>query len=416
MKHLIKIAALLFSNILLLNACTDSENTSDNKIDYEALYQERFEAYASGAMSGLNVYNPLADVSGSEEYKPLPKATLQTISNDSLKKAISYGAANNSKALLIWKDGVLESETYYDSTDEDTLINSRSLAKPLTTIAIGAAIKTGFIESVDQSASDFITEWQDTPKADILVRHLLDMRSGLLPQGPAKESTHVLNRAYLHPRHAEVIINEYPLVGVPGDRYDYANANSELIAVIIERATGQKYQQWVSQEILQPIGAKGGQIWLNREGGTAHSGCCILLPAETYMRLGILLLQDGVWDGTRLLPDGFVEDMRTPTVQNPHSGMGVYIAGEYIERRGPLNPDIPLGQNLHSEPYLADDLFLFDGNSNQVGYIIPSANLVILRVGGKTKDGEEWDNSYLPNTIIRGIEFSPENAPSPQVQ
>jgi hypothetical protein len=62
-----------------------------------------------------------------------------------------------------------------------------------------------------------------------------------------------------------------------------------------------------------------------------------------------------------------------------------------------------LGAVLHSEPYLAKDLFLFDGNTNQVLYMIPSQNLAILRMGDAPPKSPEWDNSFLPNLILRAI-------------
>jgi len=256
--------------------------------------------------------------------------------------------------------------------------------------------------------ADFISEWRGDPRrSKILVRHLLDMRSGFLPQGPAMTAEDILNRAYLHPRHEQIIIHDYPVVDEPGTRYEYNNATSELVAVLIERATGVRYGEWLSREVLQRIGSPGGTIWVNRPGGTAHSGCCLMLPAEAWLRLGVLLLQDGVWEGKRLLPAGYVQAMRTPTAENPYYGLGVYVAGRYIARRGFANParDAEARRVLHSEPYLADDVFLFDGNSNQVVFIIPSRRLVVLRVGDNPPRGAggEWDNSALPNLLIRGL-------------
>ena len=213
-----------------------------------------------------------------------------------------------------------------------------------------------------------------------------------------------MNRAYLHPRHDEVLINDYPLTHEPGSRYEYSNANAELIAPLIERATGAEYEDWVSQEVLAPLGAPGGQVWMNREGGTAHAGCCWLLPAETWLRLAILLINDGAINGRRLLPDDFVRKMSTATPQNPHAGMGVYVAGHYVKGRGAANPDRDVGETLHSEPYLAHDLFLFDGNSNQVIYIVPSARLVVARLGSRPPAGAEWDNAYLINTVLKGLD------------
>jgi CubicO group peptidase (beta-lactamase class C family) len=278
----------------------------------------------------------------------------------------------------------------------------------MTAIAVGRAMALGKIRSLDQPVADFIPEWRtDERRRLILVRHLLDMRSGFLPQSMSPDPAHILNRAYLHPRHDDIIIREYPVVDAPGSRYEYNNASSEMVAVLIERATGRRYAEFISSEILQPIGAPGGNVWVNRPGGVAHSGCCLMLPAEAWLRLGILLAADGVWESRRLLPAGYVTEMRRPTRENPYYGLGVYVAGEYTPRRGFAHPEREADSRkvLHSEPYLAPDLFLFDGNANQVVYIIPSERLVILRMGDSPPRGEgkEWDNTVLPNTVLRGI-------------
>ena len=412
--------ALLMLSIPFLSACSDKpliaeeiKSATYSAAD-EALYMKRFNSRGKAQATGLKAYDPLAVVKGADNYTALPKSDSRTISDDAMKAAHEYVTDKNSSAFMVWRNGGLETERYFGDFNKDSLIVSKSLAKPVSVIAIGRAIAEGHITSLDQPAADFITEWKGTDKDKILIRHLLDMRSGLLPQGQALEPEHVLNRAYMHPHHDEVIINEYPLVNEPGTRYDYANATAELVAPLIERATGVQYEDWVSAQILKPLGAKGGEIWMNREDGTPHSGCCILLTAETYMRFAVLYLNDGVWGGHRLLPEGFVTEVKTATPQNPHSGMGVYVAGLYVEKRGPLNPDIKLGQNLHSEPYLADDLFLFDGNSHQVAYIIPSADMVILRTGNWMPKGVTWDNSMLPNTLLKGISFPNDRAPKPQ--
>ncbi len=280
---------------------------------------------------------------------------------------------------------------------------SKSLAKPLTAIAIGRAIMLGSIRGLDQPIADFLPELKGTPKAAILVRHLLDMRSGLLDQGYSPDPEHPWNRAYLDPDHGQYIVQSYPLTDAPGSRYAYANAPSELIALVIERATGRRYSEFLSKEVLGPLGAAGGEIWVNRPQGLAHSGCCIKLPAETWLKLGILLLDDGVANGKRLLPSGYVREMRTGTPQNPNFGLGVWLGEPYRERRGFGAPGAPGPQVLHSEPYLDPDLFLFDGNSNQTVHISPKHRLIVLRMGETPPKAPEWDNSTLPNLLIRGL-------------
>ena len=388
--------------------------------DDATVYQRRFDALFSNAAQsgeGLKGYDTMTPVPGAPDPQPLPAAAPheRTIDAAALRAARDYAAAANSLAFIVWRKGKIELAEYFGGADWSTPIVSRSLAKPITVQAVGRALKLGKIDSLDQPVADFIDEWRDSDKRKIRVRHLLDMRSGLLPQGFSLEPDNILNRAYLHPRHEDIIVNEYPLTHEPGSRYEYSNATSDLVAVLIQRATGEKYEEWVSEQVLKPLGAQGGEVWVNRPGGVAHAGCCMLLPAESYLRMAILLLQDGVWDGKRLLPEGYVDEVTTPTPMNPHTGMGVYVAGRYIERRGAANPEVELGRTLHGEPYLAADLFLFDGNSNQVVYIVPSEDLIVLRVGNRPPKEPEWDNAYLPNTLIAGIQRQPGEAlPEPQ--
>lgn len=387
----------------------------------KALYLSRLSAMfgGSGGQNGGLSYDVLEDVPGLTEFSSLPhtdQSKDSTITQDALDTAEAYAGARNSQAFMVWRKGKLEREAYFNGADADTLIVGRSLAKPITVIAVGRAIMEGHIESIDQPVSDFITEWKGTDRESMLIRHLLDMRTGFLRQGMERGAESILNRAYLHPYHDDVIINEYPLTHKPGERYDYSNATSEMVAPLIERATGVRYGEWVSEQILKPLGAKGGQVWLNREGGTAHSGCCIMLPAGTFFRLGMLSYFDGVWDGTRLLPEGYVAETRIATPQNEWAGMGLYVAGKYVETRGAANPDIANMQiTTHAERYLAEDLYLYDGNANQVVYIVPSEDLVILRVGNAPPRDNRWDNSFVPNTIMRGIIRAPgETPPTPQ--
>jgi CubicO group peptidase (beta-lactamase class C family) len=378
----------------------------------EALYLKRFQQLTAAFQTGLGLelYDPLEPVPGAARHRPLPAASdaERTVSPEALERARAYAERNNSIALIVWRKGRIEAAHYFKGHDASRTFASRSLAKPMTAVAVGRAIALGHIRSLEQPVADFVTEWKSDPRrSKIRVRNLLDMRSGFLPQANATTAEDILNRAYLHPRHEQIIIEEYPVVDEPGTQYEYNNATSEMVAVLIERATGQRYGRFLSEQVLKPLGAAGGDIWVNRPGGVAHSGCCLMIPPESWVRLGVLVMQDGVWEGRRLLPEGYVRSMQTGTAQNPYYGLGVYVSGLYTPRRGFARRErIPEAlQVLHSEPYEASDLFLFDGNSNQVVYVVPSQQLVVLRVGDAPprKAGEEWDNTFLPNLLIRGI-------------
>ncbi len=368
----------------------------------EAAYQTRFENMLKAFASGKTTtdYDTEIIFGHNLKVKPLPRSETQDLSPQLLTRLTGYASDYNSDSFMIAQNGHVVSETYFNDVDANTLMNAKSLAKPLGVIAVGRAIKLGFIQSLDQPASDFIIEWKGTDRETIKIKQLLDMTSGLLPQGRATTAENVLNRAYLHPRHEEVIIHEYPLVNVPGARYDYSNANAELVAVIIKRATSQTYPDWLANEVLSPLSAEGGKIWINREGGTAHSGCCVGLTSETFLKLGMLILQKGQWDGREILKPDFVSQMLTPTSQNKYAGMGIYLGRDYKKNRGPGNPNEKgFGDTLHSEPYVDKDIALFDGNGNQVVYIMPSRNIVIMRLGPRPRNEAPWDNAFIPNSV-----------------
>ncbi len=376
----------------------------------DPLYLQRLNLRNS-TRADFDSYDTLESVPGAARERPLaiaraaPAVPLQA----ALSAARAYAATRASSSLIVWHDGRVIEESYFGGGGRGDAILSRSLAKPLATIALGRALALHKLRSLDQPVAGILPEWRADPRrARITMRQMLSMTAGFLPQAVATRPDDILNLSFLHPRHDEYLVHDYPVVDEPGMRYEYNNASYDLVPVLIERATGQRYAQFLSRELLQPLGAAGGTVWVNRPGGTAHGGCCIMVPAQTWLRLGVLLLNDGVWAGRRLLPHGFAAQMATGTAANPYYGLGVFVAGPYIERRAWTHPDrTPRElQVWHSEPYLAGDLFLFDGNGNQVMYIVPSERLVILRTGKsppRATGATEWDNAFLPNTIIRGV-------------
>ncbi|MFN3591128.1 MAG: serine hydrolase domain-containing protein, partial [Thermaurantiacus sp.] len=376
-----------------------------DEAEAERMYLERFRTLMANPGGEATRYEPLEPVRGSETPRVLPVAPPETRGFDPapIVEARAVAEAARSSAFLVWRQGALVEEQYFGDTRAETPLVSRSLAKPLTAIAIGRAIALGHIASLDQPVADFITEWRGTERGPMRIRHLLDMRSGLLAQGFSPEPGDPWSRAYLSPVHERIIVEEYPLTDPPGSIYEYSNVTSELVALVIERASGLRYADFIGREVLAPIGAAGGEVWVNRQGGLAHSGCCILLPARTWLKLALLLKEDGVAQEQRLLPEGYAEEMRQGTEQNPHYGLGVWVAGPYLERRGWANPNRPAPKVLHSEPYLAADTVLFDGNANQVVYIVPSADLVVLRMGAPPPRTPEWDNALFLNRILRGL-------------
>lgn len=385
---------------------TDSRSATRDTAADEALYARRVATFI--ADPGHFPYWPMEPMPGARHWHPLPAAQTPTISAPALEKARAYAQDMGSSALLVWRGGRMEYSWYADGIGPTTPLVSKSLSKPLAAIAVGRAIALGKLTSLDQPLSDFFPDLKGTQKGRILVRHLLDMRSGMLHQGFSKDPRDPLNRAFLDVDFGRSILDSYPMIGEPGTLYSYANAPADLIAMVLERATGRRYGEFVTNEVLRPLGAQGGEIWVGKPGGLAHSGCCATLPAESFLRLAVLLLDDGKWEGRRLLPEGYVAQMRKGTPQNPSFGLGIWLGEPWIERRtfgapGQLGPKV-----LQSEPYLDPAMFMFDGNSNQTVQISPANRLIVLRMGPTppapgAAHPAEWDNTVLPNALIRGL-------------
>ncbi len=374
---------------------------------YMQRYMRMAVSQARGESQAADWYDPVDKVPGAADRR-LPVATLPSVSGAALAAADAYARETKSQGLLVWQGGALQAAKYYGGFRRADLIASKSMAKMVVGIVIGRAIKQGHIKSLDQPVSNFIGEWRGTDKAAPTIRQFLQNSSGIsrFSYNDFKPWSQTM-REYLSDHHEDILLNETRRDYTPGTEYDYSMITSDVLAMVIERATGMRYADYLGEALLVPIGAAGGTVYINRPGGLAHSGCCLMLPAESFVRIGALMARDGVWNGERLLPDGWVKATVTPSPANPKWGLHMWIGSPCVKRLRWFPERSQAVGVLHSECYLADDLFLFDGSGNQAMWIVPSRDLVVLRFGPPPtrRPGEpgEFDNSRLPNTIMRGM-------------
>ena len=163
---------------VVLPAAAMASNTTYSS-EEEALFLKRYAEISNITGRGLEAYAPLEPVAGAR-FVSLPKARSATIAPEALQTAENYAAERGSSALIVWRGGKIEAEHYFNGYDATKPIVSKSLAKPVTALLIGRAIKLGYIKSLDQPVADFITEWKgDASRGQMKIRHLLDMTSGL---------------------------------------------------------------------------------------------------------------------------------------------------------------------------------------------------------------------------------------------
>ncbi len=315
-----------------------------------------------------------------------------------LQAAEAYATQTNSVALLVYHRGVLRHEKYWPGFDRDTITDPFSAHKTVMGLLVGAAIADGFIESIDQPASTWLTEWASDPRRDITLRHLLQMSSGL---DTPPFGTWTGFRITLGSELEKTVLG-LSLAKPPGTDFQYSNASSQLVGIVLERATGKRYAQYLSERFWQRLGAPTAQVWLDREGGMARTFCCLYTTARSWLRVGRLILDGGRVDGQQLVPESWIRAMTTPAPTNPNYGLQIWLGSPPGKERRYNDRTV---KAFHSEPFAREDMIYIDGFGGQRVYIVPSEQLIIVRTGEALLD---FDDAIIPNAILRGLRPAPE--------
>lgn len=323
----------------------------------------------------------------------IPVGPPDTLDPRGLAQAEAYADQMKSVALLVFHRGKLRYEKYWPGFDATTRTNPNSMHKGVLGLAVGAAIADGYIDSVDASASKWITEWRGDAHRDITVRELLQMSSGLeVPVFGTWKSTRILFGSDLQ---AGVLGlgTEAP----HGSEFQYNNASSQVLVMVLERATGKRYAQYLSERVWQRLGAGDAGLWMDRVGGQPRGFCCLFATARDWLRVGRLILDRGRTGDDQLLPAAWIDAMTTPSPRNPNFGMQVWLGSPPAQER-PYNRHTI--KAFHSAPFAAGDIIYLDGFGGQRVYIVPSLELVIVRTGVSST---EFDDAILPNAIIGAV-------------
>jgi hypothetical protein len=350
-------------------------------------WKRYFLALRGSSGPSFQLYEPRERIAGGNE-PPAPRVSpeLESLDRKALESAASYAGEWDSSALIVSRHEHIVFEKYWYGTGFDTVEDGQSFARIVAALAAGAALSLRHIHWPDEPVGDFISEWRADPRGAITVSQLLKMSSGLRSPTPSLNPWSASVRRALGPDILAAAFAE-PLVSKPGDVWVEQSVDPQLLALVIERATGMRYAQFVSQELWRRIGAGDAWLWLDRAGGTAHADCCMLARQGDWIRLAELLIKDGNYRGEEVIRPGWIARMLVPA-----KGNGRY--GSYV-RLGKTNPD-------GVEPYAVGDVFVVEGNAGNRLWLVPSMQLTILRMGRLPRNAAAWDDSRIPNLIIRG--------------
>lgn len=348
--------------------------------------------------------NPFELVQGEGDYViPVATPDTRTVTQEALDEAVAYAQEFNSYTVIAVHNGEVQLEWYAKGRSADQLTESQSMHKTLMGLFVGVAIEDGQIGSVDDPVGKYIEEWRDDPRGDITLKNLMQMSSGL-GQYPFGLNPFNGNMDWLYSGHTlEPLLNTPIADWEQGTRYEYNNLNSELLGLVLERVSGKRYADYLEEKLWRPMGGDRAQVWVDREGGLAHTSCCLAAPAMDWARFGMMLLGKGEVNGNRIVSEAWIDEMTTRSPSANHYGYQTWLGYD--------NPPFPLGSGstapTASEPYLARDTFLTWGRGQQHVWISPSMDLVVLRIGpalGRNPIKAGFDVPKIPNIIVRGIQ------------
>ncbi|MGJ8560033.1 MAG: serine hydrolase domain-containing protein [Litorimonas sp.] len=274
------------------------------------------------------------------------------------------------RAIIVIQDGVILAEDYADGFGPDVPMQSWSMAKSVTQAMTAIAVNQGLLSLSDNA---LMPNWTgDDPRAAIRVADLLHMADGLDFVEDYGDPTSDVTRMLFGSRHMGRAAAKTPLAYSPGTHWAYSSGTSNILSAVLRRAieaSGQNYHEWTYKHLFGPLGMST-PVFETDAGGTFIGSSYLYASPRDWARLGQLYLDDGVWNGRRILPDGTVVYATTPSlpVEAPFYGAHWW-----------LNNPLPDGRQRL--PGLPNDAYFMGGHDVQRVIVIPSKNAVIVRLG-----------------------------------
>ncbi|CAN5242714.1 serine hydrolase [soil metagenome] len=210
----------------------------------------------------------------------------------------TYMQAYRVSGILIIKDGKIVLERYGLGRSERDRWTSFSVAKSVTSTLAGAAIKDGFIKSIDDPVTRYIPELKGTSYEGVTVKHLLTMSSGVKwneDYADAKSDVAAYSAEPIVAGKDPVVtyMGRLPREAPPGTKFLYKTGETDLAGILVARATHKSLAQYTSEKIWKPYGMERDALWMLDSIGHERGGCCMSITLRDYGRLGQFMLEGG---------------------------------------------------------------------------------------------------------------------------
>jgi len=314
-----------------------------------------------------------------------------------LEKAIDASFAEpgvdkprRTRAVVVVHDGKLIAERYAPGFHKDMPLLGWSMGKSVTNALVGILVKEGKLDIMQPAP---VSEWQQTddPRKKITLDQLLRMSSGLVFEEkylPFADAVDMFYDSYNFAAFAAA----KPQEAEPDTKWQYSSGTTNIVARIVRQTIEKEYDyyyQFLYEKLFDKIGMHSAVFEPDSSGTFVGSSYAHATPRD-WARFGLLYLQDGVWEGERILPEGWVTYTTTPT---PGAPKGEYGAHFWLNVG---NPDKPSDRRYPGSPR---DVFEASGHQGQKVIIIPSKKLVLVRFGA-THVKTAWDaDEFIQNFL-----------------
>lgn len=267
--------------------------------------------------------------------------------------------------LMIKNDSILF-EKYWDGYSDSSLSGSFSVAKSITSILIGVAIKEGKIKSVDQPVGDFLPAFAIGDKAAVKIKDLLTMSSGTDWNESYWNPLSVTAEAYYGSDLVKTA-TEVKMDKQPGSFHKYKSGDTQLLGLILEKVTGKKLSEYAAEKLWQPLGATHDALWSTDDtNGNTKAFCCFNTNARDFARIGKFMLDSGKINGVPVIDSAYWKRSITACNIKDEKGLDCIYYG-YQWWIDPQHPEIFYARGILGQYIIA----------------IPSKKIVIVRLAHK---------------------------------
>jgi CubicO group peptidase (beta-lactamase class C family) len=299
----------------------------------------------------------------------------------------------NTQAIVVVLGDQIIVEKYKTGFDENTPLLGWSMSKSVTNAFVGILVKEGLLD-IMKPAPVAAWEKEGDPRGKITLDMLLRMSSGLEFEesyAPFKDATYMLYASRSMAEYAQA----KPLQAALDKKWVYSSGTTNIIARIVRDKTGgtlASMKKYFNERLFDKLGMVSAIIEADASGSLVGSSY-MFATARDWARFGLFIKNDGIWKNERILPKGWVKYSSTPTPKAPMGKYGAHFWLNAGERENPLN---------RTYPSLPRDLVYLSGFNNQVVAIIPSKDIVVVRIGVTHDDS--WSNETFIKDVLGVID------------